>query len=821
MVAHALQRLLMASLLVLVLGSQPWWWPALRAYWHAQISMHLSVRGWEGILPQRVYWQEQNLLLEEMQLGDGLRIDRAILTFTYPWQRDFWQRPLPHLRIEGLQVRLRQSADGQWEWAGGGVPGRPQPSVPETSVLETAVPGGAASAPVNPSGQVNPSGKTWHWTDRLHFWSLLPTVEIVESHLVLEMPAGMAALQLEQVRWQPQPFFAEPVPRIAFDAAWRGQSTWSVPTVAGSGPSPVLPTPVVTRPVDESSASAQLTVDGAGRGAWTADHGWQFWLDPALLLTLEGGMAQGQWRQPAVFRVSGLEDRPVWQQGPQGNTGGVQIQSHGPRLDGHWQGIRMVARRDAVRLTVEVDSLPATRDTRLQLRLEVREWLFPEQFVAVGDARLHATWQTTTDGPATGVLSNLQFRVGQVTDQAVQPRFPTLGIHMDLGQAEQRVRGRGELRIGTSATQTIPIALRLDAAADGHAGWLAWQNPDLVFGGAGHALRPLVPQANAWVSDFLGRIRLDGQLAWDTSREQERTLWLDTRLDLREFQVALTPRPWLQDGTIQVIGGHIVTHLTGDPRHPQNLALTTHLDAITLLSPQATVYGLEGLNLQLQPLWPPHTERPWRLNFDELGGFLPFERGEMQLRLQQGRILELQALQMHLGDGRVSARPLQIHLGRPEGVLRLDVSGVQLSRLNERLQIDLRNSLEVDGILDGELPIYFSPDQVRLLGARLAARSPGILRYRPGDPADWRNKTGKSTLQLALSNYRFEQFQVQLQGELGEAVTIDLHTVGSNRDILWGMPVDLKLKIHASLAQLLSAYSGSVGHAERTIMVLD
>jgi hypothetical protein len=215
-----------------------------------------------------------------------------------------------------------------------------------------------------------------------------------------------------------------------------------------------------------------------------------------------------------------------------------------------------------------------------------------------------------------------------------------------------------------------------------------------------------------------------------------------------------------------------------------------------------------------------HTPQPLTVTFDELSGFLPFNDGKVSFSVEHGSRITLDEMEMHLGGGTVTALPLAFDLARPEGQLRLSVRGVQLAELRNNLQISLKDDLQISGELDGVLPIDFSTKGIRLRDAVLETKMPGVLRYRPGDAKDWLRKTGKSTLQVALSDLHYDLFRLAVNGDLGKAVTVDLHTVGANPELMGGMPVDLTLKIHAELEKLLSAYNSSVGVAERSYTVV-
>lgn len=528
-----------------------------------------------------------------------------------------------------------------------------------------------------------------------------------------------------------------------------------------------------------------------------------------LLVSVEGSVDDAVLLRPARFRLGALPEQELLRHSAASTNLALALVSRGPRLDLDLAGTRMVARGEVLSLSVA-----GRLEENLQLDLQLQELLFPGLLLAANDIRLQARRSAPDSLPA---AFNLE--LGRFRDASRPARFAPLGGNLALREEDGHWRGGGDLRLGVDQERPLSLALTVDIAADGRAGRLEWHNHQLEVGGAGLDLRRLLPPLSGEIPEFMGRLRLGGKLFWDD--EQALPFSVDQHLGISDFQISLTPRAWLEDGEIKLVGGHIVLQLAGELGEPEALALTTHLDAVTIIAPQAAVYGLEGLDLRIQPLLPPHTPQPLTLRFDELSGFLPFERGRLRFSLEEGRLVHLHGLEMYLGDGRVAARPLSVALAEPAGVLHLDVDGVQLARLNEKLQIELRESLEVEGILDGVLPIHFSAAGVRLVDAELAARGPGIMRYRPGDPTDWLQKTGKSTMQLALSNYRFDTFRLGMRGGLGELLTIDLHTAGTNRDLLWGMPVDLKLLIHADLEKLLSAYSGSVGHAERTYVILD
>lgn len=247
---------------------------------------------------------------------------------------------------------------------------------------------------------------------------------------------------------------------------------------------------------------------------------------------------------------------------------------------------------------------------------------------------------------------------------------------------------------------------------------------------------------------------------------------------------------------------------------------------------------------------PPYTVKPITITFDELNSFLPFSHGAARFSVTEGKQVTIHNLQMQLGNGLVAVQQSNIDLTADNNEIYLEAKNVDLSALRNQLQISLKDNLDVDGLVDGILPIHFSKNSIQLLDATFLSTAPGFIRYNPWKTREALRDQGNiyyqtsinqtspdtlsttqdnnftetlamNTFQKALSNLHFDSFTAVLNGDLGRALTIDLNALGSNPDMLFGMPVDLNLEIETELSKLFSAFNPSIGSTERSYYIAD
>ncbi|MDH3392448.1 MAG: YdbH domain-containing protein, partial [Desulfobulbaceae bacterium] len=557
----------------------------------------------------------------------------------------------------------------------------------------------------------------------------------------------------------------------------------------------------------ETTATLGLAGELVGAGGGDVeDFVWRLG-GTGLEFVVDGHGPRGRLLQPARFRLENGNDAGLLRLRSGVPSFSGRLSSLGPRLDLAVGDNRFVVKNDALSLAVKGEGGRA-----MAVELAVRELLAPEQFIVAEGLRFVLVFDT-----ARGLIDKMDLMLDRLHDATEVRRFADCNFWAQLRGKGNRLVGDGAFAIHNSDSDPLAWPLHFDLAGDGRSGRVVLAANDFSLAPGSINLKNLFPVVAGAVNSVVASCDVRGELSWDAARGEG---VIDSRLKVSDFDIDLAP-PELPGEKLRLIGGDIVIFFKAPVSALSTGRLVTHVDAVTLITPQFALFGVQGLDLHAEPVWPLYTPEPLVITFDELSGFLPFDDGKLSFAVTNGREIALREMGMHLAGGMVSALPMTIDLANPKGELRLAVHGVQLAELREKLQISLKDHLQVTGELDGVLPIEFSSDGIRLQGAVLEAKRPGLLRYRPGDAQDWRYKTGKSTLQVALSDLRYDSFRLALSGDLGEAVTVDLHTEGTNPELVGGMPIDLTLKIHAELEKLLSAYNSSVGGTERSYAVVE
>ena len=528
-----------------------------------------------------------------------------------------------------------------------------------------------------------------------------------------------------------------------------------------------------------------------------------------LHVEVSGNLAESHLFRPASFKINNGTESWLLRYWQGVSEVSAKLDSTGARLDFTLAGSRMVVRRDDLAVRLQ-----GTFPGQFLFEVDVQELLFPELEGVVENIRTTVSFDSKNMS-----LEQAKLEIEKIKDGAIDQRFPGMSLNADITALAGQIKGDGTLTF-TSGEKHIPLQIQVDllATSDGQEGQLHLVAQDLGLAPWDINVKTLFPQSSQWVESVVSRADFSSSLSWNQHKEIPAIL--NSRLRLHSFEIDLAPYSLLDQG-VTLVGGEILAFVHLPLDNPQGGSLVTHMDGINIESSQFSLFGLQGLDMLVEPLWPPSTPAPVTLTFDQLNGFLPFDRGTASLSLAQGKEFTLHNMRMYLAEGLVTAQPFTIDFTAPNDELYLKAEAISLSALRDRLQISLRDNLEVEGILYGDLPIHFSKNRVQLKNAVLQVREPGFLRYRPKVEKDWRRQTGKSTLQTVLDDLHFDKFTIALNGDLGKVITIDLHALGSNPELLWGMPIDLSLQIDAELEKLLSAYNTSIGTAERSYLIAD
>jgi len=184
---------------------------------------------------------------------------------------------------------------------------------------------------------------------------------------------------------------------------------------------------------------------------------------------------------------------------------------------------------------------------------------------------------------------------------------------------------------------------------------------------------------------------------------------------------------------------------------------------------------------------------------------LPLEQGRARFQLLPEGVLVVESAVARLAGGRLRTSG-RVELAAPEQRLVLAVEGVELEPLLAHLGVP---GLTATGVVSGSLPVTRSADGLSLDDGHLETHGPGWIHYEPpaGVASTLRGAApmGGEALVRALRNFRYDELEVRLTGDLGGTAHLRLHLAGSSPEYRDGHPLELNLDLELDLGDLLRA----------------
>ena len=384
----------------------------------------------------------------------------------------------------------------------------------------------------------------------------------------------------------------------------------------------------------------------------------------------------------------------------------------------------------------------------------------PAREIELDDARLALA---TPDGPAAGAATG---SLRSDADGALDGRF-TLALEHPLGRASAQLTVAGRPDALRFEATLEDDAKRLSAAATGDA--------DLLAG--------------------------TGQLDW----RLEPLVFVPGQLQ------PVTLVPTLAPAKLSAVSGRVEAH--GAAALAADGAIAYHADValreLSFATPLARVEQANGaITLRGPPL---HTPAAQLLSIALLDIGVPLVDGLVEWQLRRDGTIALARTRWAFAGGELTAGEFVIDPDRaPTGAITLRATDLELRALLTQTQLE---GLSGTGRIAGELPLALRDGAVVVTGGVLRATDAGgTIRYAPAPSVAAMAASRPGDLGLAVaafSDFRFDELDATLDGDLDGEVTIGLHVRGVNPGFQDGRPVELNLNLESRLADLVRAGQAS------------
>jgi len=173
-------------------------------------------------------------------------------------------------------------------------------------------------------------------------------------------------------------------------------------------------------------------------------------------------------------------------------------------------------------------------------------------------------------------------------------------------------------------------------------------------------------------------------------------------------------------------------------------------------------------------------------------------------------VLDVYNFNAELLGGHFSSQRFTLDFNRPVNNLLVHVSKLDLSRVSQMQQF---SGLEIEGLLDGQLPIDINGEGVFVHeGYFYNNDRPGVIRYQPKTGVNQiaANPLSKIVLK-ALRDFRYDKLKAKLSYEPDGTLSIGLEMNGVSPELDNGRQVNLNINTEQNLKSLLKSIRFSEG----------
>lgn len=219
---------------------------------------------------------------------------------------------------------------------------------------------------------------------------------------------------------------------------------------------------------------------------------------------------------------------------------------------------------------------------------------------------------------------------------------------------------------------------------------------------------------------------------------------------------------------------------------------TQRLGAVDGINGEITFSDLIGLT----------TEPGQRVTVGQIRPGIPLNNGELVFQIIEGEQARIERARWPFAGGQLELLPSVWTISGSSDVLTVKATNIELSDLIEALTLP---DIEAEGTVSGEFPIRLENGNALIENAVLSAdEKGGVIRYigAAGEKAGQGDSRVEAAF-TALRDLRYTVFEIGLNGNLIDKVTISARLLGKNPDVYAGAEFDFRISIASQLAQLL------------------
>jgi hypothetical protein len=224
-----------------------------------------------------------------------------------------------------------------------------------------------------------------------------------------------------------------------------------------------------------------------------------------------------------------------------------------------------------------------------------------------------------------------------------------------------------------------------------------------------------------------------------------------------------------------------------------------------------TVSGLSAA-LQLTDLLSPKSLPQQKITVQRIDHGVPMENMEIIYRIQEtdSTQLVIDKARVSMIGGTLSTGPAVIDPLSSSNKVVFQVADLDLEALFKLIDVE---GLTGDGRLDGSIPLTFRSDSVSIEDGELAAKKPGILRFKSEKVSKLLAGSSEDVdlLLQALTEFHYSELTFKLNNSANNDLLTTLSLLGSNPKVLEGRLFRLNIRLESNIGDILKALGQAYG----------
>lgn len=219
----------------------------------------------------------------------------------------------------------------------------------------------------------------------------------------------------------------------------------------------------------------------------------------------------------------------------------------------------------------------------------------------------------------------------------------------------------------------------------------------------------------------------------------------------------------------------------------------------------AEIAGVSG-QVEIADLLNLRTDQPQTLSVGLLDAGLPLRGGTLTFDLPGKDAVHIVKASWPVAGGTLELNNLNIPFDRPPDLVVADLKNLDAADLARNLDID---GLEADGTLAGSIPVRITEDGPVIDDARIWSLKSGGLKFRSQVALESLKQSGDMAelLSRALSDFRYTDLQMSMNGPLSGDITAKAKIEGANPALYDGKRIELNVSLQGALRDLLQSAS--------------